>query len=86
MRTYYFDVRDGVPTRDRKGLEFPNAVGAIEHSKGLARLLRHESRLTDRRLSIVVIDESGAEVHRESVYPDDMNNGHNNGHPCGTNV
>ena len=81
MRTYYFHVRDGVPTRDRKGLEFPNAVGAIEHSKGLARLLRHEPRLTDRRLSIVVIDESGVEVHREPVYPDNTSSGH----PCGIN-
>lgn len=76
MRTYFFDVRDGVPTRDRKGLEFPNAVGAIEHSKGLARLLRHEPRLKDRRLSIVVLDESGVEVHREPVYPDDTNHDH----------
>ncbi|MDO9061632.1 MAG: hypothetical protein Q7U92_21785 [Bradyrhizobium sp.] len=71
MRTYYFDMKDGVPTRDRTGLEFVNAAGAIEHSKELARLLRHESRLTDRRLSILVIDESGAEIHREAVYPDD---------------
>lgn len=69
MRTYYFDVKDGVPTRDRKGLKFPNAVGAIEHSKELARLLRHDPRLKDRSLLIVVVDESGAEVHREPVYP-----------------
>jgi hypothetical protein len=71
MRTYYFDVKDGVPTRDRKGLEFPNALGAIEHSKELARLLRHDPRLKDRSLSIVVVDESGAEVHREPVYSDE---------------
>ena len=75
MRTYYFDVKDGVPTRDRKGLEFPNAAGAIEHSKELARLLRHEPRLQDRRLSIVVVDESGTEIHREPVYPDEADHG-----------
>ena len=75
MRTYYFDVKDGVPTRDRKGLKFPNAVGAIEHSKELARLLRHDPRLKDRSLSIVVVDESGAEVHREAVYPDEAKPG-----------
>lgn len=75
MRTYYFDLKDGVPTRDRKGLKFPNAVGAIEHSKELARLLRHDPRLKDRSLSIVVIDESGAEVHREPVYPDEARPG-----------
>ncbi|QWG24968.1 hypothetical protein KMZ93_08855 [Bradyrhizobium sediminis] len=75
MRTYYFDVKDGVPTRDRKGLQFPNAVGAIEHSKELARLLRHDPRLKDRSLSIVVVDESGAEAHREAVYPDEAKSG-----------
>lgn len=75
MRTYYFDLKDGVPTRDRKGLKFPNAVGAIEHSKELARLLRHDPRLKDRSLSIVVVDESGAEVHREAVYPDEAKPG-----------
>lgn len=75
MRTYYFDVKDGVPTRDRNGLEFPNAVGAIAHSKELARLLRHEPRLQDRRLSIVVVDESGTEIHREPVYPDEADHG-----------
>lgn len=75
MRTYYFDVKDGVPTRDRKGLKFPNAVGAIEHSKELARLLRHDPRLKDRSLSIVVVDESGAEVHREPVYPNEVKSG-----------
>ena len=31
--------------------------------------LRHDPRITDRRLSIVVVDESGAEIHREPVYP-----------------
>jgi hypothetical protein len=68
MRTYYFDTRDGVPTRDRRGIEFPNATGAIEHSKELARRLRSDPRLRDPGLSIAVIDESGTEVHREFVY------------------
>lgn len=69
MRTYYFDMKDGVPTRDREGIEFPNAAGAIEHSKELARLLRQEPRLTDPSLAIIVLDESGTEIHREPVYP-----------------
>jgi hypothetical protein len=68
MRTFYFDVRDGVPSRDRTGLEFPTAAGAIEHSKELARRIRGDARLGDRNLSIAVIDESGAEVHRQPVY------------------
>ncbi len=69
MRTYYFDMKDGLPTRDRTGLEFATAGGAIEHSKNLARRLRHDPRITDPTLSIVVIDESGAEIHREPVHP-----------------
>ena len=70
MRTYYFDMKNGIPTRDRKGIEFPTAAGAIEHSKELARRLRNEPRLQDPRLSIVAVDESGREIHCEPVYPD----------------
>jgi hypothetical protein len=69
MRLYYFDMKDGIPTRDRKGIEFPSAAAAIAHSKELARRLRDEPRLTDPALAIVVIDESGAEIHREPVHP-----------------
>jgi hypothetical protein len=69
MRTFYFDMKDGVAVRDRVGLQFPAAAGAIEHSKELARRFSHEQPLKDRDLAIVVIDESGCEVHREQVYP-----------------
>ena len=72
MRTYYFDLKDGVPTRDRTGLEFATTGGAIEHSKELARRLRRDPRITDRSLSIVVLDESGAAIHREPVHPDTL--------------
>ena len=68
MRTYYFDMKDGIPSRDRTGLEFATASGAIEHSKELARRLRHDPRITDRALFIVVIDEAGVEIHREPVH------------------
>ena len=64
MRTYYFDIKDGIPSRDRQGIEFASAGGAIEHSKELARLLRSDNRLGDAGLAIVVVDESGAEIHR----------------------
>lgn len=70
MRTYYFDMKDGIRTRDRKGIEFSSTAGAIAHSKELAQRLRNESRLKDPALAIVVVDESGAEVHHEPVYPD----------------
>jgi len=67
VRTYYFDIRDGIPIRDREGLEFPTASGAIEHSKGLARQMYDDPRVSGRAFSIVVIDQSGAEIHRELV-------------------
>jgi hypothetical protein len=75
MRIYYFDMKDGVPTRDRRGIEFPSTTAAIAHSKELARRLRDEPRLKDPALEIVVIDESGAEVHREPVYPNNAKSG-----------
>ncbi len=70
MRTYYFNMKDGAPIRDRTGLEFATTGGAIEHSRELARRIRRDPRITDRSLSIVVIDESGAAIHREPVHPD----------------
>jgi hypothetical protein len=72
MRTYYFDIKDGVPARGGTGLEFATTGGAVEHSKELARRLRRDPRITDRSLSVVVIDESGAAIHREPVHPDTL--------------
>lgn len=69
MRTYYFDLRDGVPVRDRHGLDFVSPGAAIAHSKDLAQRLRNERSTQDPRLIISVLDETGAEVHREPVYP-----------------
>ena len=69
MRIYYFDMKDGVPTRDRTGIEFATAAGAIEHGKELARRLRDEPRVQDPGLAIAIVDESGAEIHRELVNP-----------------
>jgi hypothetical protein len=72
MRTYYFDMKNGVPARGRSGLQFATTGGAIEHSKELARRLRRDPRITDHSLSIVVIDEAGAAIHREPVHPDPL--------------
>jgi hypothetical protein len=69
MQTYYFDMKDGVPIRDRAGLEFRTDSQAIEHSKELARRFSHEHPAGDDNLCIVVVSESGAEIHREPVYP-----------------
>jgi hypothetical protein len=54
----------------QNGPGIASAGGAIEHSKELARRVRRDPRITDRSLSIVVIDESGEAVHREPVHPD----------------
>jgi hypothetical protein len=70
MQIYYFDMKDGVPIRDRVGLEFQTASQAIEHSKKIARRFNHEHPTNDRDLCIVVVSEAGAEIHRERVYPD----------------
>ena len=68
MRTYYFDMQDGVPIRDLTGLQFPNNIRAIEHSKELARRFSHDHRLKDPIYSIIVLDESSREIHREPVH------------------
>ncbi len=60
MLTYYFDIKGGVTTRDRAGLQFFAADAAIEHSKQLARRLRDDPRLSDPDLLVSVIDEFGS--------------------------
>ncbi len=67
MRTYYFDLQDGVATRDRQGMELATMSEAIEHGRKLAKRLRDEPRRRDAALSVVVLDESGTEIHRERV-------------------
>lgn len=69
MQTYYFDMKDGGRVRDRSGLDFQTDSQAIEHSKKLARQSSHERLAKDENLCVVVLNESGAEIHREPVYP-----------------
>jgi len=68
VHTFYFDMKDGVPVRDRIGKQFRLNSEAIEHSKTLAAHFRQE-RHAEPDLVVVVVDESGQEVHREPVYP-----------------
>lgn len=68
MPIFYFDMKDGIPVRDRFGMDFPTTASAIVYSKELAQQLSRQYPRKDPKLSIVVLDESGAEVHRESVY------------------
>jgi hypothetical protein len=67
MGIYYFDLRDGVPSRDRQGAEFATMSGAIKHSRVLAEQLRQDPGRKDAGRSIVVLDGSGTEIHRERV-------------------
>ena len=68
-QTYYFDMKDGVTVRDRIGKQFASIAEAIAHSEALAERFRHEHAHDEPDLSISVISESGAEVHRERIHP-----------------
>ncbi|MBO4222454.1 DUF6894 family protein [Bradyrhizobium neotropicale] len=68
MQTFYFDRKDGVPIRDRIGKQFPSDAEAIQYSKILAAHFRKEAP-TEPDLAIVVVSESGREIHREPVHP-----------------
>jgi hypothetical protein len=68
VQTFYFDRKDGVPIRDRIGKHFRSDAEAIEYSKTLAAHFRQETR-AEADLAIVVVSESGREIHREPVHP-----------------
>jgi hypothetical protein len=68
VHTFYFDRKDGVPVRDNRGQQFRLNSEAIEHSKALAEQVRNEGPV-DPNLTIVVLDETGREIHREPVMP-----------------
>ena len=68
MQTFFFDMKDGVPLRDRIGVEFDTNVEAIEHSRVLAQHFRDESLRDDHDLEISVVNAHGREIHREFVH------------------
>jgi hypothetical protein len=68
VQTFYFDMKDGVPVRDRIGKQFRLNSEAINYSKALAESFRNDPH-AEPDLMVVVVDESGREVHREPVYP-----------------
>jgi hypothetical protein len=70
MAKFFFDMKDGVPMRDRVGIEFDTNLEAIEHSKELAKHFRDESLRDDQELEISVVSASGREIHREFVHRD----------------
>jgi hypothetical protein len=68
MQTFFFDMKDGVPLRDRTGIEFDTNIEAIAHSRVLAQHFRDESLRDDKELEISVVNELGREIHRELVH------------------
>ena len=68
MQTFFFDMKDGVPLRDRIGVEFDTNVEAIEHSRVLAQHFRDEGLRDDQDLEISVVNARGREIHREFVH------------------
>jgi hypothetical protein len=68
MQKFFFDMKDGVPMRDRVGIDFKGNLEAIEHCKELARHFRDESLRDDKNLEISVVNSLGREIHREFVH------------------
>ena len=68
MQTFFFDMKDGVPRRDRTGIAFGSNIEAIAHSRVLAKHFRDDSLRDDQDLEISVVNASGREIHREFVH------------------
>jgi hypothetical protein len=68
MQMYFFDMKDGVPLRDRVGIEFNTNADAIAHCEVLAQHFRDESLREDQDLEISVVNATGREIHRQFVH------------------
>jgi hypothetical protein len=68
MHKFFFDMKDGVPMRDRTGLEFKTNADAIAHCVVVAQHFFDESLTNDQDLEISVVNEVGREIHREFVH------------------
>jgi hypothetical protein len=73
MQTFFFDMKDGVPLRDRIGIEFNTNLEAIEHSQVMAQHFRADSLTDDQDLQISVVNALGREIHREFVHREPAN-------------
>ena len=65
---FYFDIRDGVPQRDRRGLDFQLASEAIEHAKYLAQALGKDRPKDIEHLHIAVVNENGEVIHEQAIH------------------
>lgn len=68
MQKFFFDMKDGVPMRDRIGLEFKTNAEAIAHCGILAQHFFDDSLINDQDLEISVVNSLGREIHREFVH------------------
>jgi hypothetical protein len=68
MQMFFFDMKDGVPLRDRVGTEFNTDADAIAHCDVIAQHFRDESLRDDQDLEISVVNASGREIHRQFVH------------------
>jgi hypothetical protein len=68
MQKFFFDMIDGVPFRDRSGIEFKTNAEAVAHCGILAQHFRDGSLRDDQDLEIRVVNASGREIHREFVH------------------
>jgi hypothetical protein len=59
MQTFYFDMKDGVPMRDRVGVKLEGNAEAIVHCKELAQHIRDGSLRDDQDLEIAVVNSLG---------------------------
>jgi hypothetical protein len=68
MQMFFFDMKDGVPFRDRVGIKFKTDADAIAHCANLAQNFRDGSLRDDQDLEISVVNASGREIHHEFVH------------------
>jgi hypothetical protein len=68
-KKFYFDFKNGITQRDSHGSSFKLVSEAILYSKTLAQEERMKNPSGHRDLIVSVVNESGAEVHTELVYP-----------------
>jgi hypothetical protein len=59
---------DGVPFRDRIGIDLEGNAEAIQHCKELAQHFRDGSLRDDQDLEITVVNSLGREIYREFVH------------------
>jgi hypothetical protein len=68
MQKFFFDMKDGVPMRDRIGIDFGNNAEAIKHCREIAQHFRDDSLRNDQDLEIAVVNSNGREIYREFVH------------------